>query len=371
MINKTLLFPLLRIQSHSRECEAMQEFIFDHAFEKGYNIDMDDVGNLYIVKGVSDTYPCVVAHMDTVHFVTKHGIEVAEFVGNPNIVFGMNPNTHRLTGIGGDDKCGIYAALHCLEVLPACKVAFFVDEEIGCVGSSQADMSFFENCRFVLQADRRGNDDFVNDICGPLSSKQFMADVKPIISSYGYSFTKGMMTDVQSLRDNNVGISVANMSAGYYNPHSESEYIDLEDLATVCNMMVDICENMQDVYKFKYTRPVYKYTPSSHTRMTTTPPPPRYNSNQKYEEWWMHVDDHGNLYHPVEEEEEEEANQSIEQEYYEGVTEVFDTETIMVGGQKKNISSMTDSEWEAFEKECEERNPPHNPLVITEVRTVF
>ena len=41
------------------------------------------------------------------------------------------------------------------------KVAFFVSEEIGCVGSRNADMGFFEDARFVIEPDRRGYEDLI------------------------------------------------------------------------------------------------------------------------------------------------------------------------------------------------------------------
>ena len=46
------------------------------------------------------------------------------------------------------------------------KLAFFVDEEIGCVGSSNANMKFFDDVSFVLQADRQGYEDVAVDIYG-------------------------------------------------------------------------------------------------------------------------------------------------------------------------------------------------------------
>jgi hypothetical protein len=158
------------------------------------------------------------------------------------------------TGIGGDDKCGIYAALHCLSSLPCCKVTLFVDEEVGCIGSYTADISFFSDCRFILQADRRGNSDFVTDICGPLSSPAFLAAVSPIICKHGYKPCSGAMSDVMALAENNVGVSVANMSAGYYNPHEACEYINLVDLANVTAMMLEICK-LKDSFPFKRDKP--------------------------------------------------------------------------------------------------------------------
>ena len=42
------------------------------------------------------------------------------------------------------------------------KVVFFREEETGCKGSSEAVMSFFDDVRFVIQPDRKGNSDPVS-----------------------------------------------------------------------------------------------------------------------------------------------------------------------------------------------------------------
>lgn len=250
-MDRKLLNRILHIQSESFLCEDMQNFIADYAIEQGWNWDADKAGNIYVSKGVGP-YPCAVAHMDTVHDIQKAGITLVT-VGTR--IIGMDSEKMDFTGVGGDDKCGIYAAFHCMNALENCKAAFFVDEEVGCVGSYDCDLTFFADCRFILQADRRGNDDFVTDICGPLSSKRFLRDVGPILRKFGYKECDGMMSDVMALRDNHVGISVANMSAGYYRPHFPDEYIDLEDLEQVCRLMETICREMTSTYPFKWTPP--------------------------------------------------------------------------------------------------------------------
>ena len=248
-LNLTLLFQILEIQSESNNCLDMQAFLWDYAEIRGWQISCDNMGNLYIVKGTAEHYPCVVAHMDTVHNIHKFGSIEPVIVGKTRIT-GINPLTMRQTGIGGDDKCGIYAALECLNHLDYCKVAFFVDEEIGCVGSYRCDLNFFTNVRFVLQADRRGKSDFVNDICGPISSDSFQKDVLEYMDKYGFEFADGMMTDVMALSNQDVGVSCANLSAGYYNPHQDHEYIEMSDLLNTTNMMLQICEELHDVYSF-------------------------------------------------------------------------------------------------------------------------
>lgn len=244
---------LLAVPSKSGETYRMYNHLREFGIARGWKLFKDDHWNLYAVKGSAEVYPCVVCHIDTVHHIEKGGIYPVEIDGN---VTGINPLTMEQTGIGGDDKCGIWAALHCLEAIPACKAVFFVDEERGCIGSGNCNMTFFDDCRFILQADRRGNEDFVDKISGgPLASSEFLNAVAPIIEQAGYKRHTGMMTDVMKLRDNKVGISAANMSAGYYNPHLDSEFISLTDLDDACLLMENICRELTAVFPFVYTPP--------------------------------------------------------------------------------------------------------------------
>jgi tripeptide aminopeptidase len=251
-LNHHLLFQILEIQSESRDCIDMQAFLWEYAESRQWEVDCDDVGNIYITKGMAVHFPCVVAHMDTVHSIQPMGDanQIVPVIVHGNKITGINPSNMRQTGIGGDDKCGIYAALEALNHLEACKVAFFVDEEIGCVGSYQCNLDFFSDVRFILQADRRGKSDFVNNIWGPISSEKFCDDVLPYLAKYNFHLEDGMMTDVQALRDRNVGVSCANISAGYYNPHQDHEYIDIHDLTNTTNLMLQLCEELQEVYPF-------------------------------------------------------------------------------------------------------------------------
>lgn len=277
-MNLELLYSILQTESESGNQREMSQLIRDHCEDSGYLVTSDAPGNLYVTKGDAATYPCIASHMDTVHDIHGDGIALIELDGK---LTGLNPATMEQTGIGGDDKCGIYAALHCLENLPACKAAFFVDEEVGCVGSEAADMAFFTDCRFILQADRRGNADFVTDICGPLASSRFASDVAPLLKRHGYSPCGGAMTDVLALRDNGVGVSVANMSAGYYNPHRACEYIVIADLERVCALMMDICTTCESVYKF---RPAKHVWPNSKSRIPDFRPDKRPAARRNFEQ---------------------------------------------------------------------------------------
>jgi tripeptide aminopeptidase len=194
-------------------------------------------GCIYVTKGKADYYPCMAAHMDTVHDIVEN-LTVVEIGGN---LTGFNSVTMEQTGIGGDDKVGIYIALQCLQTFDNMKAVFFRDEEIGCEGSYDPDHDFFTDCGFVLQCDRKGYGDFITKAGGTkLSDKHFQKDIKGILKDYGYKFESGMMTDVMALKESGILCSMANMSCGYYSPHTAQEYVNINDVRDCLEMVKQI-----------------------------------------------------------------------------------------------------------------------------------
>lgn len=254
---KSILLDVLKVQSESGNVTAMNSFIVNFAKEQGVEVVYED-GNLYITKGVADSYPCMVSHTDTVHKIIPN--EFYTIVTNEHGAMGMDIGKMQPTGCGGDDKVGIAMCLMFLTQLDNVKLAFFKDEEVGCVGSYNADMDFFDDVRFVLQCDRRGNSDFVNNIYGTeLQSKSFKKAVKPLLKKYGYTTTTGMLTDVYALKQNGLNVSVANMSCGYYNPHQDDEIVMFEDVFNCYDLCNAIMTTMTDTYKHTSKAKVYDY----------------------------------------------------------------------------------------------------------------
>lgn len=283
---------VLTIQTYSGAEWRMFAFIVRECKRLGVHIHQDEIGNLYITKGNADTYPCIVAHMDSVHRIGSD-LSIIEAGGK---LTGFNCDTMQQSGIGGDDKVGIYIALRCLEDYDNIKVAFFVNEEQGCIGSRAADMTFFEDCRFVLQADRRGCTDFVVNASGvKLSSKKFKKGVSKIMTGFGYAFSDGMMTDVMQLKENGLKVSCANVSCGYYRPHDDDEYVVVSEVENTLSFFKSIIDNMTEVYEHKYT---YSYsTPTYGKRNYDTEfgvvrgatKTASLKSKSKYDDYWASV----------------------------------------------------------------------------------
>lgn len=282
---KELLLNILNVQSYSYETKRMEAFIIKHIEHLGLDCIYDN-GNIYVTKGESDSYPCIVSHTDTVHRIIPD--KDFTIIANNEFAIGYDRARMQATGCGGDDKVGIFICLQMLQEFDAIKVAFFKDEEVGCVGSYEANVEWFNDTRFVLQCDRRGNADFVNSIYGTaLQSKRFKKAVAPILTKHGYKPTTGMLTDVYALKTLGVNVSVANMSCGYYNPHMDDETIVFKDVDNCLQMCRTIFKDMTEVYS--HSAPATQsYTTYGGYNNRYTPPNPttsRYGSYYDWDDW--------------------------------------------------------------------------------------
>lgn len=169
-----------------------------------------------------------------------------------------------------DDKCGVFCNLQALLDFRSIKAAFFRNEEIGCLGSNQADLSFFDDCNFAFQFDRRGNSDWITEVGNmPLCSKEFLEAVKPYLTKYKYKTCFGSSTDVATLKRNGLSISTVNISSGYFDPHTDNEIVHVKDINNGYKMVKDIVLNLGHT-KFEH---VY------------TPPKTTYSKNYNYKDY--------------------------------------------------------------------------------------
>lgn len=222
---------LFSLQSESFKEDSVMDYVLNRLISiKNITYFEDNVGNIGVTKSSTklnndEFYPCIVCHMDTAHeFVKKKEVIVTK-EDNKTII--SSP-----TGIGGDDLCGVYAALKLIEELPTLKVIFTVAEENGGIGADRFinnEKEFFNDIGYMIEIDRKGNSDLITDICGKICSKEFLQVIKPNIDKYGFKETYGITTDIDIFKDI-VNISAINVSSGYYNPHSKDEIIVWEDL---------------------------------------------------------------------------------------------------------------------------------------------
>ena len=58
---------VLSIPTKTWKEELMIQYLTDYCVKKGLDYSIDKNGSVYVTKGKTDVYPCVVAHIDTVH----------------------------------------------------------------------------------------------------------------------------------------------------------------------------------------------------------------------------------------------------------------------------------------------------------------
>lgn len=176
--------------------------------ESGYTAT-DQPGFLY---AAGDIPVLLVAHLDTVHQMKPEIICISE-----DGRWMMSPQ-----GIGGDDRCGVYMIMQIIKSV-RCHVLFCEDEESGCRGArafAQSDLQPHVN--YIVEMDRRGNNDAVFYNCHNPSFTEF-------ICGFGFTEATGSCSDI-SIVAPYLQRAAVNISSGYYNEHRQHEVIDLHTL---------------------------------------------------------------------------------------------------------------------------------------------
>lgn len=247
---------LLSVPSKTYEEEKMVEHICDvlETFED-ISYYRDSVNNIYVTKGKvneGEYYPLFLSHTDTVHQMVDEIVVKEEHLKKP-ITFGKTFDDFsyrslkgytvdgKETGIGGDDKAGIFICLELLRILPTVKLAFFVSEETGCHGSSRCDMDFLSDVGYAVQFDAPG-DHLITEVCSGVrlyeQNGDFIQQVREIYKSvYGFSPMEQShpYTDVSQLKKKG-DFTCINFSCGYYNMHSTKEFVVLQDILSAIKL---------------------------------------------------------------------------------------------------------------------------------------
>lgn len=236
-----LLKDVLSVPTVTYEEDKMIEFLIDWLTKNNFSFEVDDYYNIYVTKQTDkdvEYFPCVVAHTDTVHPIKAINVreeKLRDEQGVIKLALKGYDNDGNNSGIGGDNKCGVFACLELLQEIPNIKVAFFVSEETGCHGSKNASIGFFSNVGYAIQFDAPGNS-MVSEYC--MGVKLFETDgdfIKSCDKVLTNTFNKKRKygshpyTDVYMLKKL-FDFSCINISIGYYNYHTPYEYVIVDDV---------------------------------------------------------------------------------------------------------------------------------------------
>jgi len=251
--------------------------ILDNMF--GVEYYTDHMNNIYATKGTlpdGEFYPMFVAHTDTVHELVDAIMVEEEMIQKPTTfgrtftdelnlsLKGYTPQGNP-TGIGGDDKCGVFLALEMLRELDYAKVGLFVSEETGCHGSRECDLSFLEDVGYAIQFDAPG-DHLITEVCSGIrlyeSHGEFIKRIVPVfektmgVSPYQQSHP---YTDVSQIKMKG-DFSCINFSCGYYNMHTTSEFVVIDDVSKSLNLAIKVVDELgNEKYPYTYIRPTNDY----------------------------------------------------------------------------------------------------------------
>lgn len=266
-----LVLNILKLRRHSHSpvqdqfVDDLQEF-FDG---KGAVTSRDTYGNLYVIKGEADQYRCMVAHTD-INQAKRANVRVYM---NKDWIFGFDMEEGCQCGVGADDGIGISLAIEMFNRFDTIKLFFPMDEEVGCIGSSKCDVSFFSDCTMILQGDRRS---FTNDLIVftngiETCSQEFVDAASEISDKYGYAAANGICTDVGAIKKNSAVTCIAcNISIGYVNEHSDREVISRKHYKNAVNYVYDLLVGLGGVkWEHTYVAPVYKAPVPTSARQTS------------------------------------------------------------------------------------------------------
>ena len=207
-------------------------------------------GNFILVHGQAPVM--LVAHLDTVHEEPVKDICTS---ADGNII--MSPQ-----GIGGDDRCGVFALV---KIYRFSKIKpwllFCCNEEIGglgakkfCLAHSQRQLpKEIDDLKFIIELDRKGSRDAVYYHCDN-------PDFEAYISSKGFKTAQGSFSDI-SLIAPEFGIAAVNLSCGYYAAHTRHEHINRAELNDTICKVVDIISNATPLPRFEYVECIQSVEP--------------------------------------------------------------------------------------------------------------
>lgn len=260
---KQRLKNLLSVPTYTWEEDELIQYVVENTEDLRDKIEIDDLGNIYITKGKCEPnmyYPCFVAHLDSVH---KKVDMVVEEELLPNAQGELKPAfkayekiSGQPTGIGGDDKAGVFICLELLREVDNCKIFLPVAEETGCNGSKEADPEFFKDVGYAIQFDSTENNTMSKTLMGVQlyeDNGSFIKEVKEVILEHGITdWLHHPYTDTMMLR-NLFDFSCLNFAAGYYQYHTKHEYVVIEDTLNTLSLAKKIV-NLLKNKKYKYTK---------------------------------------------------------------------------------------------------------------------
>ena len=253
-------FKLLQLRQHFNWIPERE--VMSYLLNWNRKLNMDEYGNLYLINPGT---PLLCAHMDTVQkeddVAKLHTLRLKDWIIKANDAI-----------IGWDDKCWIAIAMELYEKLwNKVSLLFTRQEEVWMIWAGkfcEKHSDLIKQCTYCLVFDRRNPWDIIwynNEYC----SKEFENEIHRLTKEFGYKPTTWFASDTKHIAQY---INWVNLSVGYYNPHTKTEYIKCDELMNAYEAALYIIQHLEweyPIYKkpeFKwwsaplYSRPSYDYS---------------------------------------------------------------------------------------------------------------
>lgn len=236
--------------------ERLKKYIKKTLKKSGYNECIE--GKDFIFYPQKNAKLLLVAHLDTVH---------SEKISNSDDIY-YNNKKRTITatqGIGGDDRCGVYALLKiALDSKNKPSILFCDKEEVGGYGASEFIDYLEDNksCELV--------NNFTNNLCkiiecdkaGFKTITRYDDDNDELINEFiklGFKDVGGSFSDISIIAPA-LKISAVNVGVGYYNAHTQHEIINVDELLETIKILIEYIDNQLSVKKMRYIESINNYT---------------------------------------------------------------------------------------------------------------
>ncbi|AEH47525.1 M20/M25/M40 family metallo-hydrolase [Parageobacillus thermoglucosidasius] len=240
---KQRLMPLLRIQGESGREHVIRQWLHRYLRSRADWLKTDEYGNLLAAIHCGEG-PVIAlsAHMDTVKSFHPY-----------RTVIENGTTLKSSSGIlGADDRAGIAVILEIIDFIRhsrfqgTLKIAFTVQEEIGCLGSRHIDPAFLQDIDAAIVVDRRGTRDIVTSYAGivpfcPDEYGRIFETAGALAGMPDWKITAGGLSDAKTFAE--FGIPSVNLSVGYEHEHTELETLDCKATLETVLLLETVFEN--------------------------------------------------------------------------------------------------------------------------------
>ncbi|SET56636.1 M42 glutamyl aminopeptidase [Oceanobacillus limi] len=241
-----LIEEMLSIPGKSGNEERVRRVVLDKLTPFVDHVTVDHAGNVLAEKTYgTGNGPTILlnAHLDIAHELEDERSVMKE--GN---------RWYSSKGIlGADDRAGVAILLHVAEYLHnnssfrgRVKFIFTVEEECGLVGARKVNDYFLWGTDAAIVVDRRGTGDIVTTCGGsiPFCHDAYGAlfeEIAVLEGIPGWKVTTGGSSDTRIWAEH--GIQSVNLSVGYSNEHTDSEFLNVEAAYGTVKLLDGILKN--------------------------------------------------------------------------------------------------------------------------------